>query len=233
MVSQPIDRDMVFGLVALHMRLIDRGQLVDALEDWVKEKTRTLAQVLEGRGSLTGEQSTLVDAAVEGEIDDDDEFVETRLQKFLADDTSSPPAVRGTASRYQVLWAHAKGGLGEVFLAEDTELHRRVALKEIQARHAKNPLSRSRFVAEAEITGNLEHPGVVPVYGLGNLCGRSAVLHDAVYQGRRPGDGDPAVSFGGRAEFHGTGVPLASAQARSTYVTRLPTRTVEASCTAI
>src|SRR5271165_5397383 len=73
----------------------------------------------------------------------------------------------GMASRYRVLWAHAKGGLGEVFMAEDTELHRRVALKEIQAGHAKNPVSRGRFVAEAEITGGLEHPGVIPVYGMG------------------------------------------------------------------
>jgi serine/threonine-protein kinase len=47
------------------------------------------------------------------------------------------------------------------------ELHREVALKEIQERHADNPLSRDRFVLEAEITGGLEHPGVVPVYGLG------------------------------------------------------------------
>jgi tetratricopeptide (TPR) repeat protein/tRNA A-37 threonylcarbamoyl transferase component Bud32 len=75
--------------------------------------------------------------------------------------------VAGGASRYQVLSAHAKGGLGEVFLAEDSELHRRVALKEIQPEHAQNRISRERFVAEAEITGNLEHPGIVPVYGLG------------------------------------------------------------------
>ncbi len=42
------------------------------------------------------------------------------------------------------------------------------ALKEIQEKHADNPDSRSRFVAEAEITGQLEHPGIVPVYGLGH-----------------------------------------------------------------
>ena len=76
-------------------------------------------------------------------------------------------AVAAGASRYQVLWPHAKGGLGEVYLAEDSELHRRVALKEIQSQHAQNAVSRERFVAEAEITGNLEHPGIVPVYGLG------------------------------------------------------------------
>jgi tetratricopeptide (TPR) repeat protein/tRNA A-37 threonylcarbamoyl transferase component Bud32 len=62
---------------------------------------------------------------------------------------------------------HARGGLGEVFVARDEEVHREVALKEISASHADDPLSRSRFLREAEITGRLEHPGIVPVYGLG------------------------------------------------------------------
>src|SRR5205807_8953608 len=66
-----------------------------------------------------------------------------------------------------ILRPHAKGGLGEVFVAEDTELHREVALKEIQARYAHDLDSRTRFLLEAEITGGLEHPGIVPVYGLG------------------------------------------------------------------
>ncbi len=70
-------------------------------------------------------------------------------------------------SRYRTLWLHATGGLGEVFGAIDTELRRQVALKQLQHRHAQNPSSRDRFVAEAAITGNLEHPGIVPVYGLG------------------------------------------------------------------
>jgi serine/threonine-protein kinase len=46
------------------------------------------------------------------------------------------------------------------------ELHRDVALKEIQAPYANHPDSRARFLLEAEITGSLEHPGIVPVYGL-------------------------------------------------------------------
>jgi len=72
-----------------------------------------------------------------------------------------------SGDRYRILRPHARGGLGEVFLAEDTELGRKVALKEIQANHADLPESRTRFVLEAEVTGRLEHPGVVPVYGLG------------------------------------------------------------------
>jgi eukaryotic-like serine/threonine-protein kinase len=69
--------------------------------------------------------------------------------------------------RFRILRPHKKGGLGEVFVAHDEELHREVALKEIQDRHAYNEESRSRFLLEAEITGGLEHPCIVPVYGLG------------------------------------------------------------------
>jgi tetratricopeptide (TPR) repeat protein/tRNA A-37 threonylcarbamoyl transferase component Bud32 len=76
----------------------------------------------------------------------------------------------GPESRYRILRPHARGGLGEVFVAEDTELHREVALKEIRQEHAADAISRGRFVLEAEITGGLEHPGIVPVYGLGTYA---------------------------------------------------------------
>ncbi|MEX0711147.1 MAG: protein kinase [Pirellulales bacterium] len=80
-------------------------------------------------------------------------------------------AVVGNATsagkRFRIVRPHAKGGLGQVWVAIDQELHREVALKEIQSEFADDPNSRSRFVVEAEITGGLEHPGVVPVYGLG------------------------------------------------------------------
>jgi serine/threonine-protein kinase len=52
-------------------------------------------------------------------------------------------------------------------VALDCELHREVALKQILDHHADHPNSRARFLLEAEITGGLEHPGIVPVYGLG------------------------------------------------------------------
>ncbi len=73
--------------------------------------------------------------------------------------------------RFRILRPHARGGLGAVFVALDGELHREVALKQILDKHADDPVSRQRFVAEAEITGGLEHPGVVPVYGLGTYAG--------------------------------------------------------------
>jgi hypothetical protein len=70
-------------------------------------------------------------------------------------------------SRYRALRPLGKGGLGEVFVALDEELNREVALKEIQAQHQASGDNLGRFLLEAEVTGRLEHPGVVPVYGLG------------------------------------------------------------------
>ncbi len=86
--------------------------------------------------------------------------------------TQAPSAGTPTAAglRFRVLRPHARGGLGEVFVAHDKELHREVALKEIQGQHADDPESRARFLLEAEITGGLEHPGIVPVYGLGHYA---------------------------------------------------------------
>src|SRR5262249_37866646 len=73
----------------------------------------------------------------------------------------------GNGQRFRVLRPHARGGLGAVYVALDTELHREVALKRILDAHADDPTSRQRFLLEAEVTGGLEHPGIVPVYGLG------------------------------------------------------------------
>ena len=71
--------------------------------------------------------------------------------------------------RYKVLRAFAKGGLGQVSVAHDAEINRDVALKELQDKFLENTDLVERFKMEAEITGRLEHPGVVPVYGQGAM----------------------------------------------------------------
>jgi serine/threonine-protein kinase len=89
-----------------------------------------------------------------------------------ADETATYTVGTATSDgqRFRVLRPHARGGLGAVFVALDGELHREVALKQILDHHADDPMSRQRFVLEAEITGGLEHPGIVPVYGLGTYA---------------------------------------------------------------
>jgi eukaryotic-like serine/threonine-protein kinase len=81
--------------------------------------------------------------------------------------TCSVGSATSHGQRFRVLRLHAKGGLGAVLVALDAELNREVALKQILDSHADDAVSRGRFILEAEITGGLEHPGIVPVYGLG------------------------------------------------------------------
>lgn len=70
-------------------------------------------------------------------------------------------------SAYTVLHQHATGGLGEIYLAHDSTLQREVAVKTLKDVCRQMPDRVARFLREARITGQLEHPGIVPVYGLG------------------------------------------------------------------
>jgi serine/threonine-protein kinase len=78
----------------------------------------------------------------------------------------SPVHRPAQVGRFAPVRLHARGGLGEVHLAMDTELNRPVAFKSIRSEFAHQRDSRSRFLREASITALLEHPGIVPVYGL-------------------------------------------------------------------
>jgi serine/threonine protein kinase len=74
----------------------------------------------------------------------------------------------GQIDRFRILRKHAEGGLGVVFAAEDRELGREVALKQIRPLYVDDPAMLEKFTLEAKVTGRLEHPGIVPVYALGN-----------------------------------------------------------------
>lgn len=80
------------------------------------------------------------------------------------------PQLAGTVlieTAYRVRNLHAAGGLGEVYLAHDPDLQRDVAVKTLKAICQRFPDRKARFLREARITGQLEHPGIVPVYALG------------------------------------------------------------------
>jgi serine/threonine-protein kinase len=68
--------------------------------------------------------------------------------------------------RYSLKHVHARGGIGRIWLARDREFGRDVALKELLPERASHATLRARFLQEARITGQLEHPGIVPVYEL-------------------------------------------------------------------
>ena len=116
-----------------------------------------------------------------------------------------PAAGTDPEGRYQIVRLHDRGALGEVYVARDQQLHRIVALKRIKLAHAVDEEKRARFVVEAEITGRLEHPGIVPVYGLGTYDDgrpfyamrfiRGDTLKSAIEQFHRDEDGgrDPGA----------------------------------------
>ena len=71
------------------------------------------------------------------------------------------------ADRYQLLDNFAHGGLGNIWKAEDKAIRREVAFKELLPKALRNKAVVERFIEEAQITGQLEHPGIVPIYDIG------------------------------------------------------------------
>src|SRR5689334_20890476 len=77
-----------------------------------------------------------------------------------------PPTTLHPGARHVLRRLPPPGGIGEVWLAHDTELGRDVALKVLRPERAGDPALAARFLHEARITGRLQHPGIVPVYEL-------------------------------------------------------------------
>jgi formylglycine-generating enzyme required for sulfatase activity/tRNA A-37 threonylcarbamoyl transferase component Bud32 len=199
-VNAAADRNLLFGILALQLDFIRRDDLIAAMHAWVLDKGKPLGQILVEQQALQPDRRELLEALVRAHLEQHgndpqrslagvssvgpirsllQQIADPVLHASLAHVTPDRPehdpyattaeAAPGTA-RYRVLRPHARGGLGEVFVARDGEIDREVALKEIQARYADDPESRARFLLEAQVTGGLEHPGVVPVYGLGTYA---------------------------------------------------------------
>jgi serine/threonine-protein kinase len=82
------------------------------------------------------------------------------------------PLSVGDAGRYQLHGEIARGGIGVVLKGRDVDLGRDVAVKVLLERHRDRPELVRRFVEEAQIAGQLQHPGVVPVHELGAFADR-------------------------------------------------------------
>ncbi|HQR44884.1 MAG TPA: serine/threonine-protein kinase, partial [Thermoanaerobaculia bacterium] len=78
-----------------------------------------------------------------------------------------PPQAGTLLGRYRLIEKAGAGGMSEVWKAEDTTLHRTVAVKVILTPIAEDPTYRERFLREARLVAGLEHPNVLPVYDFG------------------------------------------------------------------
>lgn len=171
--AQPdTDLNVLFGVLAVQAGLVDAGRFARAWAEWAAAPERPLADVLVERGLLTTEDRSLVNRllarrAPPGDgLDGESAAVgpESKARQGRPPTTVYRP---GTRSRYALTRLYARGGLGQVWLARDEDLGREVALKELRPDRADDAALWARFLEEARITGQLEHPGVVPVYELG------------------------------------------------------------------
>ena len=189
------DRNFLFCALAIKLQFLSQEQVRSIVAVWSKDQqlaideycvansyltdiecsalnlaARQLIRENE-RGDLTGIASA-IDGPESQALWHDLEQKQVGITKFFdsteAEKTGEEPNPRemvgSMKDRFKIERSLAKGGLGEIFVAKDLELNRQVALKTIQR---TNQDARSRFILEAEITGQLEHPSIVPVYGMG------------------------------------------------------------------
>ena len=190
------ERNLLFGVVAFQNGTVDADRLAETCADWVTNPSRPLAELMVDRGLMTAEQRTQVEDAVSHELASHGgdpqatlaatvdgrsldaiggiagEAIQTNLVTgqlqggHVMLETLSPNEAENR-ERYTLTHLHAKGGMGRVWLARDGALGRQIALKELRPDQSDNSIVCSRFLYEAKITAQLEHPGIVPVYELG------------------------------------------------------------------
>jgi serine/threonine-protein kinase len=190
------DRNLLFGVLALQADLLDPERFARACTLWSAQKTTPLADLLVQQGWLTpadrADIEKLLDRKLKkhhgdakaglAEVTTDQvrnsvaELADPDVRRSLA--AATPPApghvllsttayVPEVRERYTLSRLHAAGGIGRVWLAHDASLGRDVALKELRPERTAQPAIWARFLREAQVTGQLEHPGIVPVYELG------------------------------------------------------------------
>ena len=90
----------------------------------------------------------------------------------------------GRSGRLQVFGPIGRGGMGVVLKGRDNDLGRELAVKVLLDRYCDHPAMIRRFIEEAQIGGQLQHPGVVPVYEIGILSDRRPYFAMKLIKGR-------------------------------------------------
>jgi tetratricopeptide (TPR) repeat protein/serine/threonine protein kinase len=90
--------------------------------------------------------------------------------------------------RYRYQREIARGGMGRVLLGQDLQLGREIAFKVLLEQHSGRAELVRRFIEEAQIAGQLQHPGIVPIYDIGTLSNRLPYFTMKLVKGRTLAD---------------------------------------------
>ncbi len=180
------ERHLLFAVLAFEYEMLNLEQLQIVCRAWAEDKPKLLTDLLIEWHWLTHDDLAKVNGAVDRCLAKNydnprvglnavmvrpevfaclEEIKDDVIQEVLR--RTKPLAAQLVNDRYRLIDDFAYGGLGKIWLAEDTVIRRRIAFKELQAKWLKNTGIVDRFVEEIQLTGQLEHPGIVPIYDLG------------------------------------------------------------------
>jgi serine/threonine protein kinase/Flp pilus assembly protein TadD len=138
------------------------------------ERAAYLAQECTGDESLYAEVSSLISA-----LDSQDGFMEQpalNLGLNVLSRSSEHSMIGKSVGPYKVILRLGKGGMGEVYLADDTRLGRKVALKFLSQEFIGDNWAKRQLVKEAQAVAMLDHPNICPVYGIEEHQGHSFIV---------------------------------------------------------
>jgi serine/threonine-protein kinase len=112
----------------------------------------------------------------------------TSARQAVRTASAETPQPADRLARLQLLGEVARGGMGVIIKGRDSDLGRDLAVKVLLEQHRENPDLIRRFVEEAQISGQLQHPGVVPVYEFGALADHRPYFAMKLVKGRTLAD---------------------------------------------
>jgi eukaryotic-like serine/threonine-protein kinase len=142
-----------------------KALLESALERDPPERNVFLDSACGGDAALRDEVEALIDSH-----DHAGAFIESPAYEVMAESLTANDLMLGkTLGHYQIISRLGAGGMGDIYLAEDTRLGRKVALKALPTHFTKDPERVRRFQLEAKAASALSHPNIITIYEIGQL----------------------------------------------------------------
>ena len=142
-----------------------KGLLESALERDPLERNSFLNDACAGDTALRSEVDALLDSHARS-----GDFMESPAYAVMAGSLTDTDLVPGSAiGPYEVISRLGAGGMGEIYLAHDTRLGRKVVLKALPTAFTKDSERVRRFQLEARAASSLNHPNIITIYEIGQL----------------------------------------------------------------